>query len=219
MTRRDGQRRRILPRRCPRTSARGVIHPRSATPVGAHRATDHDRPRPADHHRSDRRPVVARGVVGDAARRPGAAVRAAPTVVDQHCERVERQQHRSSRDPRRNLDRRRHAFDFSSHRVDQYSGLGGDDQLDLPDPPPTTEGTQTSPLEASPVAVGVGDSLVVTTARAVEGRTSITLTDANGQAARRTVLMVDAHLGLASCRPMPRLRPRRYGIGPGGEPR
>ena len=62
---------------------------------------------------------------------------------------------------------------------------------------PTTEGTQTAQLEASPVAVGIGDSLIVTTARAVEGRTSITLTDANGQAHDATVLMVDAHLGLA----------------------
>ena len=83
---------------------------------------------------------------------------------------------------------------------------------------PTTEGTQTSPLEASPVAVGIGDSLIVTTARAVEGRTSITLTDANGQAHDATVLMVDAHLGLALLSADAAAMTTSYGIGPEASP-
>jgi len=83
---------------------------------------------------------------------------------------------------------------------------------------PSTEGTQTSELEASPVAVGIGDSFIVTTARAVEGRTSITLTDANGQAHDATVLMVDAHLGLALLSADAGAMTTSYGIGPEATP-
>ena len=83
---------------------------------------------------------------------------------------------------------------------------------------PTTEGTQTSQLEAAPVAVGIGDSVIVTTARAVEGRTSITLTDANGQAHEATVLMVDAHLGLALLSADAAAMTTSYGIGPEASP-
>ena len=83
---------------------------------------------------------------------------------------------------------------------------------------PTTDGTQTSQLEAAPVAVGIGDSLIVTTARAVEGRTSITLTDANGQEHDATVLMVDAHLGLALLSANAAAMTTSYGIGPEASP-
>jgi S1-C subfamily serine protease len=83
---------------------------------------------------------------------------------------------------------------------------------------PTTEGTQTSQLEAAPVAVGIGDSLIVTTARAVEGRSSITLTDANGHAHEATVLMVDAHLGLALLSADAAATTTSYGIGPEASP-
>ena len=83
---------------------------------------------------------------------------------------------------------------------------------------PSTEGTQTSQLETAPVAVGIGDSLIVTTARAVEGRTSITLTDANGQAHDATVLMVDAHLGLALLSANAAAMTTSYGIGPEASP-
>ena len=83
---------------------------------------------------------------------------------------------------------------------------------------PSTEGTQTSQLETAPVAVGIGDSLIVTTARAVEGRTSITLTDANGQAHDATVLMVDAHLGLALLSANASAMTTSYGIGPEASP-
>ena len=83
---------------------------------------------------------------------------------------------------------------------------------------PTTEGTQTSQLEAAPVAVGIGDSLIVTTARAVEGHTSITLTDANGQPHDATVLMVDAHLGLALLSADAASTTTSYGIGPAASP-
>jgi S1-C subfamily serine protease len=83
---------------------------------------------------------------------------------------------------------------------------------------PTTEGTQISQLEAAPVAVGIGDSLIVTTARAVEGRTSITLTDANGQAHDATVLMVDTRLGLALLSADAAAMTTSYGIGPEASP-
>lgn len=80
--------------------------------------------------------------------------------------------------------------------------------------PATTEGTQTSELETAPVAVGIGDSLIVTTSRAVEGRTSITLTDANGQPHDATVLMVDTHLGLALLSANAASMTTSYEIGP-----
>ena len=84
--------------------------------------------------------------------------------------------------------------------------------------PATTEGTQTSQLETAPVAVGIGDSLIVTTSRAVEGRTSITLTDANGQRHDATVLMVDRDLGLALLSADAAAMTTSYGIGPEASP-
>jgi S1-C subfamily serine protease len=84
--------------------------------------------------------------------------------------------------------------------------------------PATTEGTQTSQLETAPVAVGIGDSLIVTTSRAVEGRTSITLTDANGQPHDATVLMVDRDLGLALLSADAAAMTTSYGIGPAASP-
>ena len=83
---------------------------------------------------------------------------------------------------------------------------------------PATEGTQTSQLETAPVAVGIGDSLIVTTSRAVEGRTTITLTDANGQPHDATVLMVDRELGLALLSADAAAMTTSYGIGPTASP-
>jgi S1-C subfamily serine protease len=85
-------------------------------------------------------------------------------------------------------------------------------------PQPTT-GSQSSQLvEDSPVAVGIGDSLVVTTARAVSGRTSITLTDAAGQHHDASVLMVDRDLGLALLSADAASITTSYGIGPAASP-
>jgi S1-C subfamily serine protease len=80
---------------------------------------------------------------------------------------------------------------------------------------PETVGSQGSELEESaPVAVGIGDSLVITTARAVAGRTSITLTGADGQPHEATVLMVDSKLGLAVLSADEAGMTTSYGIGP-----
>ena len=85
------------------------------------------------------------------------------------------------------------------------------------DEPVPTEATETSQLlQDAPVAVGIGDSLIVTTARAVEGHSVITLHDADGQPHEATVLMVDRdpRFGLPVCRcrgddQVIRCRPRR----------
>jgi putative serine protease PepD len=80
---------------------------------------------------------------------------------------------------------------------------------------PETVGNQGSELNDSPpVAVGIGDSLIITTARAVEGRTSITLTGADGQPHDATVLMVDPRLGLAVLSADAAGMATSYGIGP-----
>lgn len=85
--------------------------------------------------------------------------------------------------------------------------------------PPETIGSQGSELiETAPVAVGVGDSLVITTARAVSGRTSITLTGADGQPHDAIVLMVDRDLGLAVLSADASAMPTSYGIGPAANP-
>jgi len=79
----------------------------------------------------------------------------------------------------------------------------------------TTAGTTSAQLiDAPPVAVGIGDSLVITTARAVEGRTSITLTDGNGNAHDAAVLMVDRDRGLAVLSADAAAVTTSYGIGP-----
>ena len=85
------------------------------------------------------------------------------------------------------------------------------------DRPEGTVGTQGSELVETPVAVGIGDSLVITTARAVRGRTSMTVTGADGQQHDATVLMVDTHLGLAVLSADPATA-TAYGIGPAANP-
>ncbi|MGZ4739599.1 MAG: PDZ domain-containing protein [Ilumatobacteraceae bacterium] len=89
--------------------------------------------------------------------------------------------------------------------------------------PTTTSTTATQPsvtikrtddYPAAPVAVGVGDSLVITTARAVEGRTSISITGSDGQLHDATVLMVDREVGLAVLSADTATTTNSYGIGP-----
>jgi S1-C subfamily serine protease len=88
-----------------------------------------------------------------------------------------------------------------------------------PGSPPETVSTQSSELnQTPPVAVGVGDSLIITTARAVNGRTTITLTGSDGQPHDATVLMVDRDLGLAVLSADAAGRPTSYGIGPAANP-
>lgn len=81
--------------------------------------------------------------------------------------------------------------------------------------PESTIGTElAAQLEASPVAVGIGDSFVITTARAVpDGSTAITLTGADGQPHDVTVLMVDRRLGVAVLS-ADAAATGSYGIGP-----
>jgi S1-C subfamily serine protease len=80
--------------------------------------------------------------------------------------------------------------------------------------PPTTGVTQRTDEFDAPVAVGVGDSLVITTARAVEGRSSITITGADGQPHEATVLMVDREVGVAVLSADAATSTNSYGIGP-----
>ncbi len=94
----------------------------------------------------------------------------------------------------------------------------GDSTTTTLDRPQGTVGTQGSELVETPVAVGIGDSLVITTARAVRGRTSMTVTGADGQQHDATVLMVDTHLGLAVLSADPAATVTAYGIGPAASP-
>jgi putative serine protease PepD len=83
------------------------------------------------------------------------------------------------------------------------------------DRPTATVSTEAAEsFESAPIAVGIGDSLVVTTARAVHGRTFLTLTGADGQPHDATVLMVDRDLGLAVLSADPAATTLSYGIGP-----
>jgi S1-C subfamily serine protease len=85
--------------------------------------------------------------------------------------------------------------------------------------PLPTEVTQTSQMvEAAPVAVGIGDSLIVTTARAVRGHSVITLHGADGQPHDATVLMVDSDLGLAFLSADAAATTKSYVIGPAASP-
>ena len=86
------------------------------------------------------------------------------------------------------------------------------------DRPQGTVATQGSELVQTPMAVGIGDSLVITTARAVRGRTSVTVTGTDGQQHDATVLMVDTHLGLAVLSVDPAATSTFYGIGPAANP-
>ena len=84
--------------------------------------------------------------------------------------------------------------------------------------PPTAGPQLEDQVDATPVAVSISDSLVITTARAVPtGSSSITLTGTDGQPHDATVLMVDRDLGLAvlsndATASVP------YGIGPARAP-
>jgi S1-C subfamily serine protease len=79
---------------------------------------------------------------------------------------------------------------------------------------PTITTKRTDDFAPAPVAVGVGDSLVITTARAVQGRTSITITGSDGQPHDATVLMVDREIGLAVLSADAATSTNSYGIGP-----
>ena len=85
------------------------------------------------------------------------------------------------------------------------------------DRPQDTIGNEGSELVQAPVAVGIGDSLIITTARAVHGRTSMTVTGGDGQQHDATVLMVDTHLGLAVLSANAAAT-TKYGIGPAAMP-
>jgi S1-C subfamily serine protease len=82
----------------------------------------------------------------------------------------------------------------------------------------TLDDQGTALVDSPPVAVGIGDSMVITTARAVEGRTNITLTGADGQPHEATVLMVDRNIGLAVLSADSAATTASYGIGPAANP-
>ncbi len=83
---------------------------------------------------------------------------------------------------------------------------------------PTASSHSAATIEVAPMAVGIGDSLVITTARAVEGRSFITLTGADGLPHNATVLMVDRELGLAVLSADVSGLTTSYGIGPAANP-
>lgn len=82
-------------------------------------------------------------------------------------------------------------------------------------PQPTVTTQRTNVFETAPVAVSVGDSLVITTARAVEeGRQFITVIGSDGQLHVATVMMVDRDLGLAVLSADTAAVASSYSIGP-----
>lgn len=81
-------------------------------------------------------------------------------------------------------------------------------------PVETLAGTAVEEAGTFPVAVAVGDSMVITTAHAVEGRTSVTLIGTDGQPHDVDVLMVDRDLGLAVLAPEAAAMTTSYAIGP-----
>ena len=83
---------------------------------------------------------------------------------------------------------------------------------------PTASTQSAATIDADPIAVGIGDSLVITTARAVEGRSFITLIGIDGQPHNATVLMVDRDLGLAVLSADVAALTTSYGIGPALNP-
>jgi S1-C subfamily serine protease len=83
---------------------------------------------------------------------------------------------------------------------------------------PQTASQESELLQSTPVAVGVGDSLVITTARAVRGRTTITLTGNDGQPHDAAVLMVDRDRGIAVLSADAAASTTSYGIGPAANP-
>ena len=91
------------------------------------------------------------------------------------------------------------------------------------DPTSTTAVEQTRPTvspgsiagaEADPVAIGISDSLAITTAQAVGDRQWITMTGADGHRHRLTVVKVDKELGVAVLSVDSASMPTSYGIGP-----
>ena len=88
----------------------------------------------------------------------------------------------------------------------------------LPGPETSETTTQSAELSQAPVAVGIGDSMVITTARAVRGRKVLTLTDADGNPHDATVLMVDRDRGLAVLSADVASVTTSYGIGPAAHP-
>ena len=81
-------------------------------------------------------------------------------------------------------------------------------------PPATISRQQKYTVDVTPVAVGVGESLVITTSRAVAGRKSITVMGADGQPYEAAVLMVDVDLGLAVLSADTAAVTSSYNIGP-----
>ena len=88
----------------------------------------------------------------------------------------------------------------------------------IPQDPDTVVSQGSQLVESIPVAVGIGDSLVITTARAVRGRTMITLTGTDGLPHDATVLMVDRDRGLAVLSADAAELTTSYGIGPAANP-
>ena len=109
-------------------------------------------------------------------------------------------------------------------RLDSQRGslIAPTSQDSTPTTSDTTEATvstsSAATIDVAPMAVGIGDSLVITTARAVEGRSFITLTGADGQPHNATVLMVDRDLGLAVLSADVAALTTSYGIGPAVNP-
>ncbi len=88
----------------------------------------------------------------------------------------------------------------------------------LPESETSLQTTQAAELTQAPVAVGIGDSMVITTARAVRGRKVITVTDSEGNPHDATVLMVDRDRGLAVLSTDAAATMTSYGVGPPAGP-
>ncbi len=88
----------------------------------------------------------------------------------------------------------------------------------LPESETSLQTTQAAELTQAPVAVGIGDSMVITTARAVRGRKVITVTDSEGNPHDATVLMVDRDRGLAVLSIDAASTTTSYGVGPAASP-
>ncbi len=117
------------------------------------------------------------------------------------------------------LDLRLPATTVAAGAVNTTPSDSGDSTTTTLESSPPTASTQLSDqLDATPVAVSISDSFVITTARAVPtGSSSITLTGADGQPHNATVLMVDRDLGLAVLS-SDAAATGSYGIGPAAAP-
>ena len=186
-----------------------------------HRAAHHRRSRTADHHRCHRRIAVDRGAVGDAAvgRRGGFA---GPTVVASTANDLQSTIITARADtlgPPHSVDVRLPSTTIRTGSTNApTSDIITSTSIEQA-PPDSTRGQPGFALvRPTPVAVGVGDSLVITTARAMRGRTSITLTGTDGQPHEATVLMVDRDRGLAVLSADAAGSTTSYGIGPAANP-